>query len=83
MSIDLIAMETSSWLVFVLRTIIFFVIPLTFLVVKGKKKLQLNSLVEKFPGPFAWPLIGNAGTMGSNNLAGTLDKHFISYKITQ
>jgi len=64
-------METiTPWLVFLFRTLVLFVIPLAFLLIKGTKRLKFNALVEKIPGPKALPLIGNAVLMSGRDLTG-------------
>lgn len=71
--------SATSWLVFIFRTVVLFVIPAAFLLVKGKDRLRLSNLVEKIPGPSALPLIGNALLMaGNSDLAGNFAYTFYS-----
>jgi hypothetical protein len=60
----------ASWIPTIFRASVLFVIPLTFLLLKGRKMLDFYSKMEKIPGPKTWPLIGNAQMMLNKDLRG-------------
>jgi hypothetical protein len=62
--------SATSWLPLILRTIVIFFIPAAYLFKHGRRRLRLSKLVDKIPGPRAWPLIGNALLMTGQDLAG-------------
>ncbi|CAB3362142.1 Hypothetical predicted protein [Cloeon dipterum] len=52
-----------SWLATLLRVLLLFVAPLVFLTYKSLKHFKFVSIVDRIPGPWALPLIGNAPLM--------------------
>ncbi|CAB3362144.1 Hypothetical predicted protein [Cloeon dipterum] len=53
-------MELLSVLSFVLRAIVFLVLPVAFFVLKTKKDPRIKKELEKFGGPASYPLIGTS-----------------------
>jgi hypothetical protein len=57
MEIDLTVFSVTVTLV---RILIFFVLPLAYLVIKTRKDPRIYAKLEAFPGPKALPLFGNS-----------------------
>jgi hypothetical protein len=70
--------SATSWMPFVFRTIVLFIIPAVYFYKQGTRWLRFRKLVDKIPGPRALPLIGNALLMTSKDLAGTF---FTNWKL--
>jgi hypothetical protein len=57
-------METDltvfSVLIILVRILIFLVLPVFYLVIKTRKDPRIYEKLEEFPGPKAFPLVGNS-----------------------
>ncbi|XP_059474801.1 uncharacterized protein LOC132196280 [Neocloeon triangulifer] len=60
--------SAASWLWPLIRNVLLFVVPAAYLWRKSVKRLKFSAIVDKIPGPRAWPFIGNAPLMLGHDL---------------